>query len=90
MHQGCGQCSQGRIQKLWEGGSWNRKTVAVTIHWTGLLDWTTGLTFDLKCSIYVKKIMFNLCEKNYIDRAHGFFAQVQYNIGVSSFPSGLV
>ena len=45
---------------------------AVTIHWTGLLDWTTGLTFDLKCS---KKIMFYLCEKNYIDRAHGFFAR---------------
>ena len=44
------------------------------------LDWTTGLTFDLKCSIYVKKIMFYLCEKNYIDRAHGFFAQVQYSI----------
>ena len=20
----------------------------VTIHWTGLLDWTTGLTFDTK------------------------------------------
>ena len=47
---------------------------AVTIHWTGLLDWTTGLTFDLKCSIYMKKFMFYLCEKNYIDRAHGFFA----------------
>ena len=31
------------------------------------LDWTTGLTFDLKCSIYMKKIMFYLCEKNYID-----------------------
>ena len=64
---------------------------AVTIHWTGLLDWTTGLTFDLKCSIYMKKFMFYLCEKNYIDRAHGFFAQstVQYSIGVSSFPSDL-
>ena len=48
---------------------------AVTIHWTGLLDWTTGLTFDLKCSIYMKKFMFYLCEKNYIDRAHGFFAR---------------
>ena len=44
-------------------------------YWTGLLDWTTGLTFDLKCSIYMKKFMFYLCEKNYIDRAHGFFAQ---------------
>ena len=32
-----------------------------------LLDWTTGLTFDLKCSIYMKKFMFYLCEKNYID-----------------------
>ena len=31
--------------------------VAVTIHWTGLLDWTTGLTFDLKCSIYMKKFV---------------------------------
>ena len=31
------------------------------------LDWTTGLTFDLKCSIYMKKFMFYLCEKNYID-----------------------
>ena len=29
------------------------------------LDWTTGLTFDLKCSIYMKY----LCEKNYIERA---------------------
>ena len=35
-----------------KGGS----CAAVTIHWTGLLDWTTGLTFDLKCSIYVKKV----------------------------------
>ena len=52
------------------------------------LDWTTGLTFDLKCSIYMKKFMFYLCEKNYIDWAHGFFA-VQYSIGVSSFPSDL-
>ena len=60
-------------------------------YWTGLLDWTTGLTFDLKCSIYMKKCMFYLCEKNYIDRAHGFFARstVQYSIGVSSFPSDL-
>ena len=54
--------------------------LAVTIHWTGLLDWTTGLTFDLKCSIYMKKFMFYLFEKNYIDRAQAFLHEVQYSI----------
>ena len=81
-HSGANTCSVDKYSHLHDFASQNaaincnRRSLFTGLdYWTGLLDWTSGLIFDRKCSIYMKKFMFYLCEKNYIDRAHGFFAQ---------------
>ena len=34
--------------------------VGVCIHWTGLLDWTTGLTFELTFELFFFLSMINI------------------------------
>ena len=52
----------------------------VTIHWTGLLDWTTGLTFDLKCSIYMKNLCSIYVKRIILIEHMAFLHEVQYSI----------
>ena len=37
--------------------------LGVSIHWTGLLDWTTGLTFDLALNV-IKMLQHKSLHKN--------------------------